>query len=77
MCMSGALTGTAATVQVRRQTLRGIPQAITASFVVVVGYAARVPAGSRIVAAATPESASANTGCASLSFLRTEEGLRV
>ena len=70
MCMSGALTGTAVTAQVRRPTRRDRRQALAASFVVVVGATARGAAVSRIVTAATLTSVATAAVCASSLFLR-------
>ena len=68
--MSGALTGTAATVQGRRQTRRDRRQALAASVVVVVGASARITAVSRIVSATTLATVTATPVSASSSFLR-------
>lgn len=78
MCGSGAMTGSTSIAAVRRPTRRGRPQALTASFVVVLGPTARLSAGSRIVATTAPATATttATTGCASLSFLRIDGGLK-
>ena len=75
MCGSGALTGTVITARVRRPTRRDRRQALTASFVVVVGTAARGAAVSRFVATATLPSVSATAVSASSSFLRIRGGV--
>ena len=70
MCVSGAQTGTAATVRVRRPTLRDRRQALAASFVVVIVATARGTAVSRIVATTTLTTVTTTAVCASSSFLR-------
>ena len=70
MCGSGALTGKAATAQVRRPTRRVRRQALAASFVVVVGTAARGAAVSRFVAASSLATVASSSVSASSSFLR-------
>ena len=70
MCMSGALTGTAATAQVRRPTRMDRRQALTASFVVVVGTTSRGAAVSRFVTSTTLATVTTTAVSASSSFLR-------
>ena len=70
MCMSGALTGTAATAQVRRPTRRDRRQALAASFVVVVGSSTRGAAVSRFVSTTALASVTTAAVSASSSFLR-------
>ena len=69
--MSGALTGTVKnTARVRRPTRRDRRQALTASFVVVVGATARGTAVSRVVTATALAIVTATSASASSSFLR-------